>query len=395
MDFHGRLLSEGLVRLGHRVTIISSRHPQGIVRERRNGVDIHYLPDTQFGSRRHGWAAKSVRKFIELNQKKTFDLVWSQSFDAFGFAGFGKRLARPPIVATLHGSIVQECKSFFSDIKTGYKNPVHIAKGLARLCFAYFICQRPLLAMAEKIICVSPVVADDIVKWFGPSYAYKCAVIQNGIDVDYFSPDPEKGAIIRNRHGIPADQPLILSLGRLTPEKGHHVAIHALKKLCDRKINARLIIAGEGDYLARLRDIAEKSGMKERIVFTGFIPHDEAVAYYNAADVFVMPTLTVEGLPFVLLEAMACGTAVIASRIGGNSRLISDKVDGLLVEPGNINDLACNIERLINDLRMRDAISRKGRRKVVEKYSVECMVENTLAVMEEVVLSGGGWHAGK
>jgi glycosyltransferase involved in cell wall biosynthesis len=388
MDFHGKLLSEGLARLGHSVTIISSRHPEGVVHERRNGVDIHYLLDTVFGSRRHGWAAKSVRKYEELNRLDPFDLIWSQSFDAFGFAGSGKRCMHPPIVATLHGSVVQECKSYFSDVRAGVKTPVHIAKGLAGLLFAYFVCQKPLLDIAENIICVSPVVAEDIGKWFGHGYTSKLTVIENGIDVDFFAPDPEKGIRIRKRYGIPADEPLILSLGRLTPTKGHQLAIDALKKMSDREIYARLIIAGQGEYLETLQDIARKSGVNDRVIFSGFIPHDEAVAYYNAADVFIMPTLTIEGLPFVLLEAMSCGTPVIASRIGGNASLLSDGVDGLLVEPGDVNDLTEKIGRLISDRQMRNTLSCEGRRKIIEKYSVARMVAGTLAVMEETVLSG-------
>ncbi|NOY68273.1 MAG: glycosyltransferase family 4 protein [Deltaproteobacteria bacterium] len=388
MDFHGRLLSEGLARLGHRVTIISSRHPEGILREQRNGVDIHYLPDTVFGSRRHGWAAKSVGKFRSLQRLAPFDLIWSQSFDAFGFTGHGKGLNRPPIVATLHGSIVQECKSFFSGVCTRDKNPVQFARGLAGLFFAYFICQKPLLSIADRVICVSAVVAEDIGRWFGHGYKAKCTVIENGVDVDFFAPDPEKGRLVRKRHGIPDGEPLILSLGRLTPAKGHQLAVYALKKLYERQLNARLLIAGQGEYLEALKDIVEKSGLNDRVIFTGFVTHDEAVAYYNAADIFVMPTLTIEGLPFVLLEAMSCGTPVIASQIGGNDSLLSDKVDGLLVEPGNIESLAENIGRLINDRGTRDALSGKARRKIVEKYSVDRMVARTLAVMESAVSSG-------
>jgi glycosyltransferase involved in cell wall biosynthesis len=388
MDLHGKLLSEGLARLGHRITVISSRHPEGIVHERRNGVDIHYLPGTVFGSRRHGWAAKSVRKYEELNRPDPFDLIWSQSFDAFGFAGPGKMCPHPPIVATLHGSIVQECKSFFSDLRAGVKAPIHIAKGLAGLLFAYFVCQKPLLDIAEKIICVSPVVAQDIRKWFGQGYATKCTVIENGVDVGFFAPDPEKGMRIRKQYGISGDEPLLLSLGRLTPAKGHQMAIYALKKMSARGIYARLIIAGQGEYLETLRELTRKSGVNDRVTFVGFVSHAEAVAYYNAADVFIMPTLTIEGLPFVLLEAMSSGTPVIASRIGGNRSLLSDGVDGLLVESGDVDDLTEKIERLISDRQMRDALSREGRRKIVEKYSIERMVAGTLAVMEETVLSG-------
>lgn len=388
MDFHGKVLSEGLVRKGHKVTIISSRHPEGILRDHKNGVDIHYLPDTVFGSRRHGWAAKSVKKFYELHHQTPFDLIWSQSFDAFGFAKIKNTNIFPPIVATLHGCVAQEMTSFFSNTRKNIKSPLKFIKGLAGLVFAYFICQKPLLSVADRVICVSPVVAKDIGKWFGSRYEEKCTIIENGIDVDFFKADPEKGRRIRQQLGVTDDEHLILSLGRLTYAKGHHVAIDALKMFADQKIKAKVIIAGDGESLESLKNMARQSGLSNRVIFTGFVSHDDAVGLYNAADIFVMPTMTIEGLPFVILEAMACGTPVIASDIGGIKYVITDSINGLLIGPGKTSELFEKMVELINDDKLRLYLAKQGQKTVIEKYSLNRMITDTLAAMTSAV-SGG------
>ena len=385
MDFHGRMLSEGLVKRGHRVTMISSKHPEGVLREHRNGVDIHYLSDTVFGSRRHGWAAKSVQRYRMLHKKVPFDLIWSQSFDAFGFAWGGKIVPSPPMVATLHGCIAQEWKSFFSDTREKMKHPKAFLTGLAGLFYAYFICQRPLLVAADRVICVSPTVTADIGKWFGRRFSAGCRVVENGIDVNFFRPDAGMRARIRQRHGIGKDQILLLSLGRLTYAKGHQMAIQALRLLRNRQMDVYLIIAGDGEYEDDLKSAVRRAGVHDRVLFPGFVRHDTAVGYYNAADVFLMPTLTIEGLPFVLLEAMACGKPVIASAIGGNRTVISDGENGILVDPGRPEILAENVADLLQDRKKVDVLSKSARATVVKKYSVDRMVADTLSIMSSAV----------
>ncbi len=388
MDLHGKLLAEGIVARGHRVTILSSKHPDGTVFSSKNGIDIHYLPNTVFGSRRCGWPEKSVEKFERLHRHNPFDLIWSQSFDAFGFARKRRFAKRPPIVATLHGCVAQEAKSFLSNASVYSKKPSRFAAGFAGLFYAYFLCQKPLLSIADRAICVSPSVAEDIGKWFGRRYKIKCAVVENGIDSDFFRPDPKKGQSVRKRLGVARGEKLLLSLGRLNKEKGHHLAIQALKKIIRRNISAKLILAGEGDYLGPLKEKARRLGLEERVLFPGFVSHDEIVGCYNAADVFLMPSTTIEGLPFVLLEAMSCGVPVVASSVGGNCMVIEHGIDGMLAEPGNIDELAARTMELIDDDPKRRRISKAGRKKVAESFAVGKMTDRVIRIMASVVACG-------
>lgn len=167
MDLHGKLLSEGMVNRGHNVSIISTRHPNGTKYEERNGVKIYYLENTIFGSRRKGWQRESVNKFFELHQYLPFDVIWSQSFDAFGLTRLDKSSLKMPVIPTLHGSIQQEARTFITNISSNFIKPKKIIKSFAGLFFSYFIAQRPLLYFSEKIITVSYQVTEDIRKWFG------------------------------------------------------------------------------------------------------------------------------------------------------------------------------------------------------------------------------------
>lgn len=393
MGVHGKLLSEGLVSRGHSVTMLSTRHPAGVTFEQQNGVNFYYLTDTVFGARRSGWGSESASVFYRLHQQHPFDLVWSQSFDAFGLprgeAGNGKT----PMVTTLHGSIAQEWRTLVSNITKNIKKPVSLLRAATGLFYSYFICQRPILAASDRIICVSTDVMKDLRRWFGTQYLHKCITVENGVDVGFFRPDPEQGRRIRGRYGISENETVILSMGRLTHEKGHHLALEVMPQLMQRTGGIRLIIAGEGDYAQRLQQMSIQMGIKDQVSFPGSVPHTEAVGFYNAADVFVMPTLTVEGLPFVLLEAMACGRAVVASNIGGIGRVILDGQDGLLISPGKVEALSEALIRLIEEIPLRQALSNAARRKVTEQFSLERMITETINVMRSVAFPNKQWKA--
>jgi glycosyltransferase involved in cell wall biosynthesis len=98
-----------------------------------------------------------------------------------------------------------------------------------------------------------------------------------------------------------------------------------------------------------------------------------------------MPTLRVEGLPFVLLEAMSCGKPVIASRIGGNTSVITDGDNGLLIEPGNVEQLIEKVQMIIRDGRLANRLSSSARKTISNHFSADQMIDGTLSLMEKVI----------
>lgn len=375
---HGKLLTEGLVRRGHQVSLITTRHPDGREYEENEGVSIHYLRDTRFGARRNNWPQASVSRFHRLHEEQPFDVVLSQSFAAYGLKS-GRLNLRIPVVPMLQGCIKQGIMSFRSNVLRDPKRPVAILRSFTGLFYSYYAVEKPLLSMAARIVVVSNELKDDLKRWYGDSVADKAVVIFNGIDTERFSPNPDFRRDIRDKYDVAERETLLLSLGTVNREKGHHLAVAALERILPKNPNTKLMIVGRGEYEQRLKKEIDYSNLGDNVVLTGRIDNLETPKYYNAADIFLMPTLRIEGLPFVLLEAMACGKPVIASQIGGNTSVVRDKENGLLVQPGNVDELADGISLLLNNEELARGLSSSARTTVLDDFNIDQMVDKTLS----------------
>lgn len=150
----------------------------------------------------------------------------------------------------------------------------------------------------------------------------RVTVLRNGVDLEGFR--PTDGSEIRARHA--GGGRLLLSVGLLIERKGHHLIIEALQRLPD----CRLLIAGEGPERGRLEALAAKLGVADRVTLLGRVPHSELAAYYAAADALVLASSR-EGWANVLLEAMACGTPVVASNVWGTPEVVATPEAGQLM----------------------------------------------------------------
>lgn len=155
--------------------------------------------------------------------------------------------------------------------------------------------------------------------------AAKLHILRNGVDLQRFEPEPRQAA--RQRLGLPLQEKLLLSVGHLIERKGHHIAIDALPLLPP---DVRLLIVGSGPDRAALQKRAEKHGMAERVQFVGVVPQADLKWWYSAADALALCSSR-EGWANVLLEAMACGTPVIATNIWGTPDVVSTPDAGVLM----------------------------------------------------------------
>lgn len=167
--------------------------------------------------------------------------------------------------------------------------------------------------------------------------ADKVTVLRNGVDLDVFRPcDPEP---VRSRWGLVG--PLLLSVGHLIKRKRHHLAIQALAELPGWS----LAIIGEGPERSSLEKLVAELGLQKRVIFCGAQPHAALPSFYSAADVLILASSR-EGWANVLLEAMACGTPVVASNIAGNPEVVRDDRAGSIVEANTAACFATTIRRL-------------------------------------------------
>jgi glycosyltransferase involved in cell wall biosynthesis len=207
-------------------------------------------------------------------------------------------------------------------------------------------------------------------------------VVPNGVDAAEFAVDDALRREARERMRL-GDYFVILSVGRLSSEKGHSVLLEAFARLAELDCasgNTKLVIVGDGPEMLNLkRRAAEIAGVDfdESLVEFGrvsFVGRSSDIRHFlAAADLFVLPSLY-EGFGIVLLEAMAAGVPIVASRTGGVPEIIDDGVDGVLVEHGDSDALAAAISPLISDPDSLTRISENAKRKV-EKYSLERMLE--------------------
>jgi len=213
----------------------------------------------------------------------------------------------------------------------------------------------------------------------------KISVIRNGIDLSLFGPRPADGRL-RREIGLPADSPIVAILTRLTPKKGVEDFLEAAAIVTRCVPHARFAVVGGGNVVvdgAIVPDVAYRQtlgaqalrlGIADRVVFTGM--RLDTPQLLSDIAVSVLPSLS-EGLSNALLESMAAGVPVVATRVGGNPEVVDEGRTGLLVPPQDPSALAQAICRLLEDHELASRFSLAGQRRVTELFSLERMTRET------------------
>ena len=196
-------------------------------------------------------------------------------------------------------------------------------------------------------------------------------VMRNGVDLERFRPLPQ--AQVRQELGLEG-APLLLSVGHLVERKGHHLAIEALPALLRSHPQARLAIVGDGTERERLQALARSLGVEARVHFAGAVPNEQLLRWYSAADALILASSR-EGWANVLLEAMACGTPVVATRIWGTPEVVTPASGGVLFEPREAPALAAAVQRLLQAMPDRAQV-----RRYAEGFSWEQTTQAQLAL---------------
>ncbi len=370
-------LARGLVRGGDEVCVLAPHAPEVPAAWEVDGVEVRtfrYAPESlelvgysrsldrdeslKFGAVLSTplYFLGALRAVRRLCKQRHFDLVQAHwvvpnaliTAPLLG-SWFGGRDARarnvPALAVGLHGS----------DVFLAEKPGVRTAVGWA-------------LRRSQVLTGCSPELVDRVAALGFPRDA--AAVIPYGVDVEVFRPNAgDAGAAEwRRKLGIDDGAPLVLTVGRMATKKGFQVLLPQLEALLRAHPAAHCVFAGAGDRLREFQDIAGRLDASERVHFPGAVYRDTLPDLYRAADLFVLPAVhdvasNVDGLPNVILEAMASGLPVIASRLSGIPLAVEDGVTGRLVPEQNGEALRQALDDLLGDLQRCRLWGAAGRRK--------------------------------
>jgi glycosyltransferase involved in cell wall biosynthesis len=283
-----------------------------------------------------------------------FDLIDAHYFYPDGVAAtmIGKALNKP-VVITARGTDI--------NLIPQYPKPRRMILQATRDC--------------DAMITVCAALKDEIVGLRGA--AEKVTALRNGVDLQLFTPDDKPQA--RAAFGMP-DKFVIASVGHLIERKGHHLVIEALAQIPD----GELYLAGAGEEDTRLRALAERLGVTQRVHFLGAMPQAKLRTLYSAVDCLVLASSR-EGWANVLLEAMACGTPVVASNVWGTPEVVATPEAGVLMDERSADGIARAIARLHGALP-----HRADTRTFAERFSWQPTTDGQLALFRRVLGANDG-----
>jgi len=324
-------------------------------------------------------AAASARKLQSVRDTANVDVMHPQLPLTPNFAvppNFGKAL-----VCTVHSTWKGEAEAIRGEPYMRLNANEKFLVSFNR--FLRFF-EEGMLHRARKIIAVS-----HFTKWELTNYykipAHKIKVIHNGVDIKKFQPTADKRKI-KAELGFNPDDIAIVSVGRLYARKGLFTLIESMPAVVKRFPNAKFIISGKGqsDEMNKLNSHAERLGVKNNIIFTGYYPDKKLPKLYQAADVFAFSTFY-EHHPFAVLEALSTGLPVVTTTVGGIPETIKTGKNGFLVKPFDEKAFADRILYLLEHKEFASEMGAAARKTVVEQLDWRIVVKDAMKVYDQAL----------
>jgi glycosyltransferase involved in cell wall biosynthesis len=365
---HVTYLARGLAERGYETTLVAGDVARGeasmsFVAEQA-GVEIVTLPglSRELSPVRDALAAFRLARLI---RKLRPDVVHTHTAKAGAVGRTAALLAwprRPVVVHTFHGHVL---RGYFGTGGT-----------------LVFRAIETLLARAsDRLIAVSPEVRDELVALHVASRE-RFSVVRLGIELEPRVSFDGDTAEVRRRHGIGPDKFVVGWFGRMTAVKRTDDLLTTLAGVRERGIDALLVFVGDGDDRARLEQRAHDLGLARSCLFLGY--QEEVAPWYAVCDAVILTSAS-EGTPVTIIEALAAGRAVVATRVGGVPDVVDEGETGFMVHTGDTHALAERLEILARDPARRAAMGAAGRERVLRRYAVERLVDDIDALYRELL----------
>ncbi len=351
-------VAEYLVKKGDEVDIVTTRPDRSLSGlETINDVVVHRvtLGRIKYLSYVAGYF-RLLWHLLRLDKERNYDLIHAVGDGLPSIVATSiKKLRGKPYLITIQGG----------DITPGYKKNLsgRIAKKLQQWSFR----------SADTV----HVISKDLREQTEQLGAHNPIVIPNGVDASIFR--PLNKAALRKKHGFSQDEKIVVGVARLIPRKGIDYLIRATAKVAEHFTNLRLLIIGDGIQRSELEKLISQVKLDAKAQILGLVNHEQVPQYFSMADVFVIPSLY-EPLGIVTIEAMACGVPVIGTNVDGIPDVVEDGKNGILVPPGDAEQLAEAIVKLLRDEDTRNRFAREGLETVKQKF----LWENVLMRIEDL-----------
>jgi len=373
-----RVLSEQCIRLvrrGHTVLVLTRRLPEHVsAHEIIQGVhEWRYEVVSRNAVSFFTSTLSNIRKLFEnLQIKYPIDCInYHQPFSAYGLdrSHTAHKIRR---IYTCHSLSFEEYQSRNPTPQSFVKKLIYAVNVYGRKWI-----EKKVLNSSDKIIALSTFTKDKLRSAYG-ILPDKVIVIPGGVDLRRYYPSLEKSEI-RKRLSIPNDHIILFTVRNLVPRMGLDNLIYAMKDVVSKIDNVALLIGGSGPLKENLIVLTEKMGLGKHIHFTGFIPETDLPYYYRSSDLFILPTLELEGFGLVTLEALASGVPVLGTPVGGTLEILNQFDSRYLFRSSKPEDMSNLIlefcHRLIKNHDFRKNISTQCRSFVEKHYSWERNVD--------------------
>lgn len=353
------LLFDRLDRTRYRALLICPEPGPFVGRMKERGVETHLVHLAPLFNPLALW------RLTRLLARERVTILQTHGARANFYGRIAGRLAGVPvIIATVHNSLKDYGVSPFT-----------------RWLYRFLL--RLTLPLVHRIICVSEANRRDLIDEC-PAAEAKTQTVYNGVDPPAFLSQPDRQKV---RQELRITQgPVLVTIARLTEQKGHRYLLRAFPGLLSTWPQLCCVFVGEGELHDALHHLAIDLGVERACRFVGV--REDITDILAAADLFVLPSLS-EGFPFVLLEALAMGRPVVASRVNGVPELIEDHKTGLLVPPRDPQALARAIRDMLSDPAAASKLGAAGRALVQERFTVDRMVANTTATFDAAMQDAG------
>jgi glycosyltransferase involved in cell wall biosynthesis len=297
---------------------------------------------------------KTFHEMKEFIRENEVSIIHAHGYKSNIYGFLTAQVLKKPIVSTCHNWIADDRKTR-----------------------AYYCLEKTVLRWFDKVIAVSEDIKDEL-RRKGVSED-NMTLIHNGINIHKYS---AVSKTVRSELHIGEKTKVIGTVARLTAEKGLSYLLQAFKAMLSPFPDSVCVIVGDGPLRTELTRRAVELGIGDKVIFTG--KRSDLPQIYSTMDIFVLPSLK-EGLPMVILEAMASRKPIIATNVGAVPRAVKNGREGILVNPGNVGELSEAIIALAKDGALSEKLAQNAYRKVVGQFSSETMCSRYVETYEEIL----------